>query len=528
VRQNDAGPGQQPGARSRPSPPPAADAAAVDALRADVEAWTVDAVHELLGPVAQAAMAREEAVPALRALRDQLDEPLAALTAVFVLGRPIARRRLAGALPRLGVDGAGRLGLVEAAGEGMDDEVRALVDLRPYAAQDAGGTAHWWVASDLGELATGRPLGPDPVLGVGGASVTLARCTVRTPVGRVLDVGTGCGVQALHAGRHAGAVVATDLSGRALAFARLNLALNGVRADLRQGDLLEPTRGELFDLVVSNPPFVITPRTPAAPAYTYRDAGLAGDEVVSRLVTGVREVLRPGGVAQLLGNWEDRDGEPWAERVGAWIEESGLDGWVVQRELQDPAQYAELWMRDGGDPEPARRAALYEAWLDDFAARKVEGIGFGLVTLRRPAEGGRPTLHRVEDLLGPLEEPVGEHIAACLAAHDWLTAHDDDALLTARLQVAADVTEERHHRPGEEDPAVILLRQGGGFRRVVRASTALAGLVGACDGELPIGAITAALADLLDEPLGELTGRLLPAVRGLVADGLLTPTAISG
>ncbi len=70
---------------------------------------------------------------------------------------------------------------------------------------------------------------------------------------------------------------------------------------------------------------------------------------------------------------------------------------------------------------------------------------------------------------------------------------------------------------------MVLLRQGGGFGRVVRASTALAGLVGACDGELPIGAITAALADLLDEPLGELTGRLLPAVRGLVADGLLTP-----
>ena len=81
---------------------------------------------------------------------------------------------------------------------------------------------------------------------------------------RALDVGTGCGVQALHATRHADAVVATDVSARALAFARLTLALNGARAvDLRQGDLLEPARGEQFDLVVSNPPFVITPRTPS-------------------------------------------------------------------------------------------------------------------------------------------------------------------------------------------------------------------------------------------------------------------------
>src|SRR5204862_207569 len=130
-----------------------------------------------------------------------LDEPLAALTLAFVLGRPVPRARLAAALPRLGVAGAVRAGLVETAGEGPQDAVRAVVDLRPYAAVDAARTADWWVVSDVGELATGRPLRPDHVLGVGGASVTLARCTIRAPVARVLDLGTGCGVQALHAGR---------------------------------------------------------------------------------------------------------------------------------------------------------------------------------------------------------------------------------------------------------------------------------------------------------------------------------------
>jgi hypothetical protein len=78
---------------------------------------------------------------------------------------------------------------------------------------------------------------------------------------------------------------------------------------------------------------------------------------------------------------------------------------------------------------------------------------------------------------------VGEYVAPCLAAHDWLQRHDDDALLGGRLRVAPDVTEERYHRPGEEDPTVILLRQGGGFGRVAQASDALAGLVGVCDGE---------------------------------------------
>ena len=66
-------------------------------------------MHALLGAVAQAALAREQAVPALRALAAATSttrtrrSPLA-----FVLGRPVPRRRLAAALPELGVDGAVR------------------------------------------------------------------------------------------------------------------------------------------------------------------------------------------------------------------------------------------------------------------------------------------------------------------------------------------------------------------------------------------------------------------------------------
>ena len=47
------------------------------------------------------------------------------------------------------------------------------------------------------------PIRPDFVLGVSSASSTLAQLTVRDPVGRALDLGTGCGVQSLHLARHA-------------------------------------------------------------------------------------------------------------------------------------------------------------------------------------------------------------------------------------------------------------------------------------------------------------------------------------
>ena len=497
-------------------------------MRADLVAadYTVEALEDLLGPVASAALRREQAVPARRALRGS-DEPAAVLARLFLLGEAVTRRALDGALPRLGSDGAERCGLVRGAGAAPDDAVRAVVDLSPYRAADDAGEITWWLASDVGELASGAPLAPEHVLGVGGASTTLAGITIREPVGRALDLGTGCGIQALHVSRHAGAVVATDLSSRALAFARFNAALAGVTLDLRTGSMLEPVDGERFDLVVSNPPFVITPRLPGAvDGYTYRDGGRAGDDLVRDLVTGVGAVLAPGGVAQILGNWEHRAGEGWRERVEGWLAASGLDGWVVQRDVSDPAEYAETWLRDGGltpDRDPSGWGGAYEAWLDDFAARGVEAVGFGYVLLRRPASG-TVTLRRVEEHDGAVRQPLGPHLAAALRAHDRLESLGDAALAVERLVVAADVTEERYLRPGDADPSVILLRQGGGFGRVVRAGTALAGFVGACDGDLTVGQIVAGLAALLDVPASDLAADLLPAVRDLVRDGLLAPS----
>ncbi|WP_448062155.1 DUF7059 domain-containing protein [Cellulomonas hominis] len=526
---------------------PQTDPALVDALRLDLDraGYSVAGVEDLLGPVASAALHREEPVPALRATA-ATDDARAVLVRVFVLGVEVARSVLDRALGTLGTDGAARLGLVEAAGSGADDPVRARVDLRPYSALDGAGPVDWWIASDLGELATGRALRTDHVLGVGGASTTLAQVTVRDPRGRVLDLGTGCGIQALHASRHADTVLGTDISRRALAFARFNATLAGLtpqRLELRAGSMLAPVAGELFDLVVSNPPFVITPRggrgdgpegagtRAAMPRYEYRDGGRTGDAIVQELVEGVGAVLAPGGTAQLLGNWEVRRGEEWHERLGGWLAASGLDGWVVQRELQDPAQYAETWIRDGGttpDRERDAWAERYGAWLDDFAARDVAAIGFGILTLRRPGtpDAGQPTrepLRRLEEITGSVRQPLGPAIAASLAAHDWLAARPDDELARERLAVAGDVTEERYLTPGDADPQVVLLRQGGGFGRTVQAGTALAGLVGACDGELTVGQIVGALAVLLGLAADDVARDVLPGVRGLVLDGLLLP-----
>ena len=502
---------------------PQTDAALVAALRDDLTAagYGVAGVEEVLGGVAADALHREEPVPALRATEAASDDVVAALIRTFLLGVATPRRMLERALPTLTVAGAERLGLLLTDG----DEVRARTDLRPYTAIDGTGEVDWWIASDLGEMATGQALRTDHVLGVGGASTTLAQVTVRDEREHVLDLGTGCGIQALHASRHSRRVVGTDISRRALGFARFNAelaGLDGFRLELREGSMLEPVAEERFDLVVSNPPFVITPRTPGMPSYEYRDGGRAGDAIVRELIEGVGAVLAPGGVAQLLGNWEVRRGEQWHERVGEWLDASGLDGWVVQRELQDPAQYAETWIRDGGttpDRDRAAWAVRYGQWLDDFASRDVEGVGFGVVTLRKPV--GARSMRRLEEVTGTVRQPLGPAIAASLAAHDWLQTTSDEDLATQRLVVAPDVTEERYLTPGDPDPRVVLLRQGGGFGRAVQAGTALAGFVGVCDGELSVGQIINALGALLEVGADAVAADVLPSARGLVRDGLL-------
>jgi methylase of polypeptide subunit release factors len=497
------------------------------ALRADLSPWTVDAVSELVGDRAIRALGREHVVPARLAARDAGRDPVALLTRLLTLGDTLTRADVDRALPRLGADGAARCGMVAVGGAGDDDAARALVDLRPYATADGDDEVTWWVASDIGEEVTSRQLKGDHVLGIGGATTTLASVTMRTPVGRVLDLGTGSGIQALHASVHAREVVATDISERALAFAEFNRRLNAPPAvwDLRLGSLLEPVEGELFDLVVSNPPFVITP--PGTPSFEYRDGGLGGDGIAKRLVTGVGSVLSPGGIAQMLGNWEIHQGQSWVERLEGWLDDAAaagwpLDAWIVQRDVLDAAEYAETWLRDAGViPERGRDAfdAAYEAYLSDFDARGVEGVGFGIITLRRAT--GAPTLRRLEEHEGELPVPLGPHIAESMAAHDWLVSRDDAELLEERYIVAGDVTRETYGRPTLHDPEHILLRQGGAFGRSIKADTALAGFVGTCDGELTAGQIAHALAALLDVAPGRMIEGLAPAIRELVRDGLL-------
>jgi len=495
------------------TPAPHPDPLLSAALATDLDAADLRStpLRRLWGEEADDALARGMREPILRAIAED-SGVLATLGRLLVLGMPQPRVAVAAALPNLGVDGIVALGLATADA----DTVTPAALLRPQSFVDADGVGEWWIASDLDEVALDGPLPADHVLGVGGASRTLAETIVPIQVERALDLGTGCGIQALLVARRAGAVVATDISMRALAFAELNARINGVsNIEFRHGSMFEPVAGEAFDLIVSNPPFVITPRVDGVPAYEYRDGGLVGDALVEQFVRSAPAYLTHNGIAQLLGNWESRAGVAGLARLEAWVP-SELDLWVIEREELSPLGYAELWIRDGGTtPRDSAFTPLLTAWLDDFAARGVTSIGFGYVLMRRGVSG--MPLRRTERIAQQVSN-VGAALGSGLAAHDALAAG-----VPATLVTAPDVTEARHLLPGNDDPSVIELRQGGGFARTVNVDPALAGFVGACDGELTVMQIVSALADLFEVPLPDLWAELEPRIRSLVLDGILVP-----
>lgn len=474
--------------------------------------YTVDGVAERLGPVAGRALERSETVPARRATR--AGDPLDTLIRLFLLQTEVHAGALSGAVAMTDLLA---LGLVEESG----GTVRAVLDVRPYG--ESGGTdaPAWWLVSDLGTGLDGVtvPLNAEHVLGAGGASTTLAQWTVRTPVGRALDVGTGSGVQALHATRHASEVVATDVSQRALGMAALTAQLSDVRLDLRRGDQLEPVAGEPFDLVVSNPPFVVG--APAGePRHTYRDSGLDLDGVSARLVGEAPGLLTDGGTFQMLANWVHTADQEWQVRVGDWLPDHGVDALVVQREVLDPAEYVATWLRDAGEPGGPGYVEHYDAWLAALEQAGVEGVGFGLVAVRRTGEAARSTLL---DWPHPVEQPLGPHVGRWFERQRWLAGRTDDELERAVLLLADDVLQEQVGRPGAEHPEHLVLRQQVGLRRALAADTATAGLAGACEGSLPVGTLVAAVLELLGAPDHEGREELLHEARRLVEAGVLEP-----
>ena len=526
--------------------------------------YTEPRLRQFWGSAVSDALVRNNAAPAIHVCLTTLDSEaaaeaasefdrrLAVLALLFHFHREVEGRLIRDALGEEAYDIAVAAGLI--VGHGCDDDTTPDKALAPFALVPfelpvgvprgfRPGDANLYLVSDHGTLVEPGILGGDFVLGLGGAGRTLVSITPRERVELAADIGIGCGIQALLLARHANRVIATDISHRALHLAELSARLNGITTiDFRHGSMLEPL-DEKVDLLVSNPPFVITPRTSEV-TFEYRDAGMSGDRLVRSLFAAIPEVLAPGGRSVCLGNWETTSASD--EGPEAWVTDPETSVLVIERETLDPVAYAETWIRDGGVPragEDWNRATA--AWLDDFASRDVAQIVFGYVLMSRadndvptiapPAPGDPATDRtaglraRVRTTSAAVNNPhgLGEFLSTVFALRSWLATAEAGEIADTAFTRSPDLVEHRHHVPGESEPTSITLEQGIGFGQVFDLDTALAGFVSVADGSLTLRQTANALAQLLDVDPVALEDQLIAQVRALVAEGVLLPATES-
>lgn len=254
-------------------------------------------------------------------------------------------------------------------------------------------TINAWVASDFGW----QDDEPGYVGGPGNAALTLARSMVTTALDTdgwrtVVDLGTGSGALAILLAQVYDNVIVTDINPRALAYAELTAALNGVAWDCALGDFAEALpvdgRGATSPhYIVCNPPFVLG--NPDGP-HGFRDA-VGGEDQPCQLIAEFSSVLQEDGVGQFLANWvyRDRTADP-IQTILDYAKTHECDALVIERAAVAPATYVDLWVPERGDH--------HAAWTAGLDQNGVIAIGTGIVTLRRRRAGSPVVMaHRAHD-----------------------------------------------------------------------------------------------------------------------------------
>ena len=341
----------------------------------------------------------------------------------------------------------------------------------------------------------------------------LQQFALRTPTGSTLDLGTGCGILAVAAAGYSACVVATDLNPRAGDFVALNAALNGVsNIEYRLGDAFEPLRGCMFDRILSNPPFFISPNS----GQMYCENDMELDQFCRRIVRESAAHLNEGGFFQATVEWVQIHGQKWQERIAEWVEALGCDAWISRTYGRDIAGYAharvhQTWLAD-------QRPGKFAEWLAYYRDRGVEEIHGGLLAMRR--RSGRNWV-RIEEMPANPSGPFGGDLPAIFDTQDILAAHPTDPeLMEMKPRLAPHVQLEQKYQPGEAgwSTASLRLQLHGGIPGAMAVERQVADFAAQCDGVKTLGELSQDLSSRIKVPLDLVRQQCCAVVRKL-ADG---------
>ncbi|MEN6320447.1 MAG: methyltransferase [Syntrophaceae bacterium] len=437
--------------------------------------------------------------------RTSKSSPFNTLVRLFVLAQTVSEDSAQEALAPIELDQLVSFGLLKRSSTG----IRSVAALLPFEGL--------LLAYDMPVL-TSKPCLHDHVLGVGPASLFLANLTVRKKVETVLDLGTGQGFQALLAARHADHVIATDTNLRALNFTMFNARLNDMsNIELRQGSLYDPVAGHNFDLIISNPPFVISPQF----QYEYRDSGMPGDAISEQVIRGAAGMLCEGGFCTVIFNWHHQDEEDWDERPRQWMIKSGCDAWIICSGTEDTITYASSWLRYEDNLEAHQR--LLDEWMAYYERLGIGKISFGAIVLRR--RSGHSNWIRADKVpTGQLSGSCSDQIQRIFVAQDLIEELRDEAdFLKKSFRLIPDHQLEHVLQLENGNWAVkkALLKQTRGFQFIGDIDSLVGTMVAGCDGQRSVGELLNDLAAGLGLASEKIAPDCIRVIRKLFETGFI-------
>jgi hypothetical protein len=359
---------------------------------------------------------------------------------------------------------------------------------------------------------------PDLVIWPNPTSRLLHQFTIRRPSRATLDLGAGCGIQAVFAAHHSAQVTATDLNPRAAQFARFNAWLNDTaNIECLTGDTFEPVRGRKFDLILANPPFFVTPS--AAQIYCENDMEL--DRYCRRIVREAQAYLNEGGFLQMVGEWVQVRGQSWQDRVKEWLDGTGCDAWIFHTYAREAGAYARERIPQTV-PADAGPQALAQ-WTEYYRQRGVEEIHGGILAIRR--RSGRNWV-RIEDLPLDPNQPFGEAVLQAFASIDLLELHgSDEELLGAHLKLSPDTQLDQQMRQsdGRWQAVGMSLRFTAGIPASMRLEPPVAEFLARLDGRRTLGELVRDMAQQVRADPAVVERECLAVVRRLVAGRFVLP-----
>ncbi len=361
------------------------------------------------------------------------------------------------------------------------------------------------------------------VMGIGSSTLTLANLTIRNRISSTLDLGTGCGFHALLASSHSVRVTGVDINPRAVSIASLNGLLNGLtNVSFAGGDLFDPVSGQTFDLIVSNPPFVISPEQ----TYIYRDSGMEADGITRKIVRAAPAYLNTGGFCQILCNWAETRDRDWKDRLKEWFAGTGCDAWVMRTEVRDPATYAATWIRHTERASDADFAERYDKWLRYYDEQGIISLSAGLITMRKSVKPS--SWFRADEGPERMLGPAGDALALGFRLKDFLEETGDPDLLKVRCRANPDMAMDRTTVPTDEGwvDTSLSIRLNRGLCYTGNIDYFVSDLIMGCDGDAPLGELLDRMARSLKKDPSTVAPAFTPIARGLIEKGFLIPEGV--